>query len=237
MIYLFHGSDIEKTRTKAFEWIAKARAKEPNLAYARLAREELTSAALEDASLSGGLFVKRLLILIDDPFPNVKDFVNPSSDEGLTKSKHDESSPLEDHIDSLAASDNAIIILAPRLASAKAKKIIAKAKVEYRYDKLTAREDARGFNGNLVNALGVRSREKLWLEINRALRAGDAPEMLHGLLHWKARDLMGLPAGRQGRWPAVEARALSLSLISLLQSSRRGGLDLPLSLERFALSI
>ena len=35
----------------------------------RLAREELTEATLEDAALSGGLFVKRLLILIDDPFP------------------------------------------------------------------------------------------------------------------------------------------------------------------------
>ena len=68
MIYLFHGSDVEKTRTKAFEWVAKARAKEPNLAYVRLAREELTLAALEDAALSGGLFVQRLLILLDDPF-------------------------------------------------------------------------------------------------------------------------------------------------------------------------
>ena len=99
----------------------------------------------------------------------------------------------------------------------------------------------RGFNSNLVNALGARSREKLWLEINRALRAGDAPEMLHGLLHWKARDLMDLPAGRQGKgsgvWKPDESRKLSLDLISLLQSSRSGGLDLALSLEHFALSV
>ena len=217
MIYLFHGSDVEKARTKAFEWVAKARAKEPNLAYVRLAREELTVAALEDATLSGGLFVKRLLILIDDPFQDVKDFVNPSSDDGFTKSV------LEDHIDSLADSDNAIIILAPKLTAAKAKKLVTKAKVEYKYDVPAALEDKRGFNSNLVNALGARNREKLWLEINKALRAGDAPEMLHGLLHWKARDLRD--------------RKLSLDLISLLQSSRRGGLDLSISLEKFALSI
>lgn len=217
MIYFFHGSDVEKTRTKAFEWVAKARAKEPNLAYVRLAREELTSAALEEAALSGGLFVKRLLILIDDPF----------QEEGPPDI-------LEEHLDILAASDNAIIILAPKLAATKAKKIVAKAKVEYKYDKPAAREDARGFNTNLVNALAARSREKLWLEVNRALRAGDAPEMLHGLLHWKARDLI-LKGSRA--WTAQESRQLSLSLISLLQSSRRGGLDLSLSLERFALSL
>jgi len=217
MIYLFYGSDVEKTRTKAFEWVAAARKKEPNLAYVRLAHEELTDAALEDATLSGGLFVKRLLILIDDPFQEE----NPTD-------------ILEEHLDALAASDNAILILAPKLAAAKVKKLIAKAKVEYKYDKPVAREDARGFNSNLINALANRSREKLWLEINKALRAGDAPEMLHGLLHWKARDLMEKGSRT---WTSQESRALSLSLISLLQSSRRGGMDLSLSLERFALLI
>ena len=229
MLYLFHGSDIEKTRTKAFEWVAKARAKEPNLAYVRLAREELTPAALEDAALSGGLFVKRLLILIDDPFPSTR----VSSEDDENSAEENTGNILEEHLDILAASDNAIIILAPKLSAAKAKKIVAKAKVEYRYDTTAAREE-RGFNTNLVNALAARSREKLWLEVNRALRAGDAPEMLHGLLHWKARDLMSKGSRV---WPAKEARALSLSLITLLQQARRGGLNLSLSLERFALSM
>ena len=228
MMYLFYGTDVEKTRAKAFEWIAKARTKEPNLVYVRLSREELTTQTLEDAALSGGLFVKRLLILIDDPFPSAR---VESEEEG---SEDTAGSVFEEHITALADSDNAIVILAPRLAAAKAKKLTAKAKMTYVYDKPVAREDARGFNTNLVNALATRSREKLWLELNRALYAGDAPEMLHGLLHWKARDLME----KGGRvWKPEEARALSLSLIELLQNSRRGGLDLPLSLERFALSI
>lgn len=230
MIYLFHGSDVEKVRSKAFEWVAKARAKEPNLAYVRLAREELTPAALEDAALSGGLFVKRLLILIDDPFPSAR-AIEEEESEGKEESA---GSVFEEHIDALAASDNAIIILAPKLATAKAKKLAAKAKMTYTYDTTATREDARGFNANLVNALAARRREKLWLEINRALYAGDAPEMLHGLLHWKARDLM--EKGSRA-WTSQESRQLSLSLIELLQNSRRGNLDLSLSLERFALSI
>jgi len=229
MIYLFHGSDVEKARTKAFEWVAAARKKEPNLAYVRLAKEELTAATLEDAALSGGLFVKRLLILVDDPFP-AAGAVNEDDDN----EEAGVGNVLEEHIDSLAASDNAILILAPKLAAPKAKKIIAKAKMVYTYEKPAAREAARGFNSNLVNALAARQREKLWLEINRALRAGDAPEMLHGLLHWKARDLMN-KGGRA--WTQQESRALSLSLIELLQNSRRGNLGLSLSLERFALSI
>ena len=229
MIYFFYGNDAEKVRSKAFEWVEKARAKESNLAYIRLAREDLTRAALEEVSISGGLFVKRLLVLIDDPFPAVRTASEDGdTEEGLM------SSVIEESIDALAASDNAIIILAPKLAAAKAKKLAAKAKVEYKFDAPAAREAARGFNGNLVNALASRSREKLWLEIHRALRAGDAPEMLHGLLHWKVRDLM--EKGSRS-WPPGEVRKLSLMLIGLLQNSRRGGLDLSLSLERFALSI
>lgn len=230
MIYLFHGSDVEKTRTKAFGWVAAARKKEPNLAYVRLAKEELTNAALEDAALSGGLFVKRLLILIDDPFPATR-----AADEETGEEKKNTSTLLEEHIDALAASNNAIIILAPELAGAKAKKFAAKAKIEYKYDlPAQAGKPERGFNGNLVNALAARSRERLWLEINRALYAGDAPEMLHGLLHWKARNLM--EKGSRA-WSPAESRALSLSLISLLQTSRRSGQDLSESLERFALSL
>ena len=227
MIYLFYGSDVEKTRTKAFEWVAKARAKEPNLAYASLAREEISPAALEDAALSSGLFVKRLLVLIDDPFPVVRAADDEEGDLGNT------ASILEEYLDALAASDNAIVIVAPKLASAKVKKITAKVKMAYTYEKTDSKEE-RGFNGNLVNALAARSREKLWVEINRALREGDAPEMLHGLLHWKVRDLME-KGGRA--WAPQESRHLSLALIELLQSSRRGGLGLDLALERLALSI
>lgn len=230
MIYLFYGSDVAKVRTKAFAWVASARAKEPNLAYVRLAREDLTDAALEDATLSGGLFVKRLLILIDDPFPSA----HAPSEEESAEEESGAHNVFEEHIDALSASNNAIVILAPRLALARAKKLIAKAKFEYKFDAPAAPEPARGFNGNLVNALALRSREKLWLEINRALATGDAPEMLHGLLHWKARDIM--EKGNRA-WTPQESRQLSLSLIELLQSSRRGGLDLSLALERFALSV
>lgn len=229
MLYLFHGSDIGKVRSKAFEWIATARAKEPNLAYVRLSREELSDAALSDAASAGGLFVKRLLVLIDDPFPAR---VSREDEEGGEEDATN--NIVEDHISALAASDNAIVILAPRLTAAKAKKLVAKAKMEYRYDARAQAETARGFNGNLVNALAARSREKLWLEVVRALRTGDAPEMLHGLLHWKARDLMD--KGSRA-WSPQEARELSLSLIGLLQNSRRGAGDLSESLERFALMI
>jgi hypothetical protein len=234
MLYLFYGSDTDKVRAKAFDWIAAARRKEPNLAYARLAREDLTRAALEDAVSAGGLFVSRLLILIDDPFPATR---VPKADSEESEDEM-EFAPnvagiLEEYVDALAASDNAIVLLAPKLPAAKAKKIATKARIEYRFDALVTR-DSRGFNSGLVNALASRSRASLWLEIMRALRAGDAPEMIHGLLHWKARDLM--EKGSRA-WTPDDAEKLSRDLIALLMDTRRKGRDLPRELERFALSM
>jgi hypothetical protein len=211
-------------------------------------REDITPAALEDAALSASLFTKRLLVLIDDPFPSAQTKAS-EQDENESDGEEPAESVLEAHIEPLAASDNAILILAPKLAAAKAKKLGAQATVEYAFDLPPERATARRFNSDLVNALAAKNREKLWLEINRALRRGDAPEMLHGLLQWKARDLMekakaaegGSPdvsPSRGGRaWTPQESRQLSLALITLLQNSRRGGLNLSLSLERFALSL
>ena len=215
MIYLFYGSDEARVRAKAFAWVAAARVKEPNLAYTRLAREELTSAGLEDATVSGGLFVSRTLILIDDPFPvrGVPSYERAANDEEEGGSETEQTvgtSLVEEYLDRLVASDNAIIILAPKLAAVRAKKLAAKAAKEYRFDLSAPREAGRGFNSALVNALAARSPDKLWLELNRALRVGDAPEMLHGVLHWKARDLMEKGSAK---WSPRESRALSLSLI------------------------
>ena len=227
MIYLFRGTDTDKVRAKAFAWIAAARQKEPNLAYARLAREELTAGTLAHAAQSGGLFVKRLLVLLDDPYGNAR---AKDEDDAVAES----ASVLDDALEMLEQSDNVIVVLAPKLPTAKAKKLAANAAKEYVVDLPAVRVAARGFNTALVNALAAKKRDALWLEVERALRAGDAPEMVHGLLHWKARDLM--QKGSRA-WPPAEARALSLALIALLVESRRKGLDLAESLERFALSI
>lgn len=225
MIYLFHGSNVETVRAKAFAWVAAAHTKEPKLVYTRLAAEELTENALVEVSGAGGLFVKRLLILIDNPFEKTR----------VTKEKPSGTADtvLEKYLDMLADSDNAIVILAPALSVAHTKKLLAKTTKEYRFDYVRA-PSARGFNSALVNALSVRDPKKLWLEVERALYAGDAPEMLHGLLHWKARDLM-LKGSRA--WSAQESRTLSLTLITLLGDTRRTGVPLARELERFALSI
>lgn len=215
MIYLFHGSDVNKVRAKAFQWVRAARDKAPDAAYIRLAGKEITESTLSEALGTQGLFFSKSLILLDDPF----------SDE-------DAGDAMLDLLSALAASENPIGILAPKLGSAQLKKLEAKATKVFKEDAVAKRD--RGFNSALVNALGAKDGAALWKELSKSFRAGDVPETLHGLLHWKARDMMQKGSSV---WGKNGARELSVSLIALLSESRSGDLPLGPALERFALTL
>lgn len=216
MIYLFHGSDVEKARAKALAWVAAARAKQPDATYVRLSAAEIDGQSLQEVAGTQGLFFLKSLALLDDPFSTTE------SAEAVLE-----------HLEMLAQSENPIAILAPKLLAARVKKVEAKATKVFTCD-LTEKKVARGFNGALVNALAAKDGRALWLELKRAERLGDAPEMLHGLLHWKARDLMQKGSAK---WGKDGSRKLSIELIELLSDARGGGLNLSQALERFALSL
>ncbi len=215
MIYLFTGSDVNRVRAKAFQWVSAARAKAPDAFYARLGADDLNEAALREALTAQGLFFSKTLVVLDDPFAQA---------EG--------GAVVMDLLPELKESQNIVAIIAPKLLAARAKKLEAAAEKTFTVD--AAAKPARGFNTALVNALGAKDGQALWKEIIKAYRQGDVPEMVHGLLHWKARDMM--QKGSRA-WTPNEARALSRDLILLLSDSR--GRDLPLgpALERFALSL
>lgn len=215
MIYLFHGSDANKVRAKAFQWVEAARAKAPDAVYIRINSEDMNESVLRGALSTQGLFFSKSLILLDDPFA--------LSESGET---------VLELLGELAESANPVAIVAPKLLAARAKKIEAKAEKVFKID--AVEKTGRGFNSGLVNALSTKDGAGLWKELQKAYRQGDAPELVHGLLHWKARDMMqkGNP-----KWGREGARKLSVELIELVSTSRSGDVGLKEGLERFALGI
>ena len=75
----------------------------------------------------------------------------------------------------------------------------------------------------LTVALANRDKKKLWLGLTAALRAGEKPEAIAGLLAWKARQMKNAILSRQIVW--------------MYHDSHRGAGDLELLLERFALKL
>ncbi len=75
----------------------------------------------------------------------------------------------------------------------------------------------------VATALGLKDRKKLWLAVTHALRAGEKPEAIAGLMAWKAR--------------AMRSVELSRTLTFMYHDSHRGAGDLALLLEKFALKL
>ena len=87
----------------------------------------------------------------------------------------------------------------------------------------------------LANVFALRDRKKFWLALVSAFRAEVAPEAVSGMLHWKVRDMLSKGAG--GKYSSRELKKISRQLVSLYHDSHRGGGDLELLLERFALML
>src|SRR5690348_4483269 len=104
MLYLFTGSDSGKVRAKAFAWVAAARAKAPDAYYLRLDASQITEQSVRDSLATQGLFFSKTLVLLDDPF----ELKNAGEDVMKLLSE-------------IAASPNAVALLAPKLLAARVK--------------------------------------------------------------------------------------------------------------------
>lgn len=108
-------------------------------------------------------------------------------------------------------------------------------KVGARVEVAEAKKKAEGFNMfGLATIFGNRDRKKLWIELNKAARAGTVPEAVAGMLHWKVRDMMQKGSAKYSK---PELASLSRELITLYHDSHRGAGDLGLLLEKFALKL
>lgn len=97
-------------------------------------------------------------------------------------------------------------------AGAKIEQAKVAAKKEYRFDQF-----------GLTTALANKDRKQLWLRLMKALRAGEKPEAIAGLLAWKARTMKDADLSRR--------------IVFMYHDAHRGAGDLALLLERFALKL
>ena len=107
----------------------------------------------------------------------------------------------------------------------------AGAKIEV-VKKTAAKE--RGFDPfGLTFALASRDKKKLWLGLTASLAAGEKPEAIAGLLHWKVRQELERATGAKRK----SLINLSRQIVFMYHDSHRGAGSLDLLLERFALTL
>lgn len=210
MLHVFFGTDREKARSAMSVVLSKHKGEVLRITDAHTLHDL-------DAALQGpGMFGTARAVVCDGI---------------LTGANSDMSERLRTVLSLIAASKEAFFILEGALDAATKKELGKYAEKMEQFDAPKRAEEKTIFV--LANALQKGDKKALWVGLMREYQKGSAPEAVHGLLFWGAKQLV-LKARSDA--DAVRGKRLVAALAELPHTARRKGEDLSYALERFALS-
>jgi hypothetical protein len=213
MLHFFSGTDRQKAREALV--VALENNKGAMVPIAPIAPLWITDAhALADlytALSGGGMFAQVRSVVLDGVLSN---------DEMRNA--------LLASLPVLKASAESFFMLEGAIDAATRKQIEKYASVSEKFDAKKPIEEKTIFA--LANALQRGDKKALWIGLMREYGKGSAPEAVHGLLFWGAKQQLMRNA------TDARARALVALLAELPHEARRRGEDLSYAIERFALS-
>jgi len=212
MLSSFYGSDRDKARTALDKAADKAGR------HADVVRiTDAHSLADLEAALSGpGMFTKERTIVLDS-------IVGGANEEMRAR--------VLDSLERMRDSEEQFFILEGILDAATRKQIEKYAEKSEKFDAPKKEKDTSIFA--LANALQKGDRKALWVGLMREFSKDAAPEAVHGLLFWGAKQMFLKAYGDAER---ARAQNLIAALAELPHEARRKGEDLEYALERFVLS-
>ena len=211
MLHFYSGTDRTKARTALNKGIEKVKG-------ARIVRITDANAPedLKSALQGGGMFVEKRAVVF----------------EGVLENEAMRQAVLENLL-TMKSSEESFFMLEEKPDAATRKTIEKYSEV---FEKFDAPKNADGGTTifALANALRAGDKKALWVGYQRELLNDAAPEAIHGVLFWAAKDMM-----LKSRSESEKSRAKKLiaTLTELPHEARRQGEDLEYALERFVLSV
>lgn len=145
---------------------------------------------------------------------------------------HEEMAPLLfDSLEIVKESSDFFFVFEEKVDAATRKRIEKYAEKSERFDMPKSERDNTAFD--MANALQRGDKKSLWVSYMRELSKGSAPEMLHGILFWAAKQQFMRSSG-VGK---LNAANILKELVELPHEARRKGFDMEYALERFVLSV
>lgn len=212
MLYFFYGTDRDKARLALNKAVEKAATK------AEVVRitDAHTVADIQMVLQGPGMFSKGRVIVLDSV---------------LSGKNEDMRTQLMNAIASIKESDEHYFILEGAVDAATRKQIEKFAEKSEKFDAPKKEKDNSIFA--LASALQKGDKKALWVGLMREYAKGAAPEAVHGLLFWGAKQMLLKARADAER---AQARYLIAALAELPHEARRSGFDLEYALERFVLS-
>lgn len=204
MLYLYIGTDREKARAKL-----NADAEKKKGAIIRITDANTTD-DVKGALLGGDLFGEKRVVILENIYANeeMRTQLFAALEQGIQED---------------------LFVFEEKLLAADKRKLEKYAERVETFDAPKKERDNSIFT--IANALKRADKKALWVSYMREIEKGSAPEAIHGVLFWSAKDALLKSATKGDR-----EKHLVASLAELPHDARRRGEDLEYALERFVLS-
>lgn len=207
MLYFYTGTDIDSARAAA-----RAAAGESAIRITDAHSIDDARAAMQ----GGGMFMGPQIVIFDRVF---------GSDEMKEL--------LFASLQFMKFAPDSFYIVSEKLDAATSKQIEKSAEETKKFEAARSAKEASSIFA-IANGLKKGDKKSLWVSYQRELINGAAPEAVHGILFWAAKDMF--LKSREGSGEYARAKKLIAQLAELPHTSRRRGEELSYSLERFLLS-
>lgn len=235
MLYVLYGTDRDKVLIAQRDLLARLKEEHPGIEVFSLSEESYSPEEAQRYVASAGLFNSKHIVTLLDL---------------LSHEEHGESVLAQ--LPEMAESDHIFLVRDGKLKIREAKAVMEHADECTEFSLPKGSEEKPFSVFSLADALGNRDKKNLWILYQEALREGLSPEEIHGLLTWQMKTLVQVAKGATaGMKPFVlgkgkrflhnfkndEASDKLFELTVMYHEARRGGLELPLALERFILAL
>ncbi len=209
MLYFYYGTDRGKARAEMNKTLAVAKKK-----HVIRVTDANSVADLEEALRGAGMFGEKRVVVFDGVCAN----------EGMKDA-------LVRALPQIGKSEEVFFVLEEKPDAEMRRALERYAKTVERFEIKKEKRGSEIFA--LAYALKVGDRKRLWVEYQRALLRDDAPEAIHGVLFWGAKDMLLRAKARSSEQRRGEK--LVAELAELPHEARRRGFELEYALEHYIL--
>ncbi len=239
MLYVIHGTDIKKVRSKAQDLVAALQKKRPDASLFRMNKESWNADLLGEAVSTVSLFSPKNIIILDSLI-----------------AEEESAEYIIEHLTDFKETEHVCVLIEEKIAKEYLKDLTAKAeKIEEHELKKDAgfqkREAPQTFA--LADALVMKDNKKAFKIFFNLKEDGLAAEEIHGVLWWQFKTLFQVMKSKttketdvspyayskcksaERNWTDLEVGSILDKLVSMYHKAHRGEIDFMSDLERLCL--
>jgi DNA polymerase III delta subunit len=184
MLYVVYGSEIDKARAKKDSLVASCRKQKPDAEFFVLDGDNFSERALEELYSSQGLFVKKHIVVLDRLLISKK----PKDDGDGTKDVIKE--VLLASFPKMAESESVFILFNEPFDAKTLVQVKKYAKDIFVFGEKKEKKEKDTSTFSIVDAYAMKDRRGAWVNYQKCIRSGVAPEAIHGALFWKMKTIL-----------------------------------------------